>query len=76
MSRGASRESAQIRRKLEKLGCTLSRTKAGHWKVRHPSSTATYTMSGTPSDIRTLANLRADLRRIFGIDVKERTTRP
>lgn len=46
----------------ERLGFRASRTRKGHLKFSRPGHRPVFT-GGTPSDTRTLHNLRAELRR-------------
>ena len=43
-------------------GWVVSPTRSGHWKLIAPSGAIVFT-SGTPSDHRTLKNLRAQMHR-------------
>jgi predicted RNA binding protein YcfA (HicA-like mRNA interferase family) len=59
-----------MRRDLVKLltaararGWTLSRTRGGHLRLRHPTTGATVVTASTPSCWRAVRNIAADLRR-------------
>jgi predicted RNA binding protein YcfA (HicA-like mRNA interferase family) len=53
---------AKLLRQASACGWQLSRTRGGHWLLRHPSGAVVVT-SGSPSDWRTLRNTRAQMRR-------------
>lgn len=48
--------------RIEAAGCTVTRTRRGHWKVRLPNG-GLYFMGHSPSDSRAVANAIAGLRR-------------
>ncbi|HVZ99670.1 MAG TPA: hypothetical protein VG841_05095 [Caulobacterales bacterium] len=50
-------------RDLSRAGFTATRTRRGHWRFEHPLMDGPVFTSGTPSDHRSLKNLRAQLRR-------------
>lgn len=52
----------QLIRRLEDHGCTVVRTKRGHWRVLIPGG-GLYFMAASPSDSRAVANAIAGLRR-------------
>lgn len=49
-------------------GCTVTKTKNGHWKVVKPGRQPVF-MSSTPGDRHALDNAKADVRRYLGLDV-------
>lgn len=49
-------------------GCTVTKTRNGHWKVAKPGRPPVF-MSSTPSDRRALDNAKADVRRYLDLDV-------
>ena len=53
---------AKLFKVARERGWTVTRTPRGHFQMRHPNGALVYTGS-TPSDGRTLRNVRADLRR-------------
>lgn len=52
----------ELLRKLERQGCSIVRTKKGHYKVFLNGQWVT-TLSGTPSDWRSIRNSLAPLKR-------------
>jgi hypothetical protein len=62
MSLGRSKETRELVRKLKALGCEV-RPHKGHWKVYRDGEYVA-TVPSTPSDHRTMLNVRAQLRRI------------
>lgn len=68
MAGGARREVARLIKQLgsARYGCTIDRTKSGHWKVTKPECQPVI-ISHSPSDDHALRNARADVRRHLGI---------
>lgn len=60
---------AIVTRLVSEHGCTARKTGDKHWRITRPGH-AVITMSATPSDPRALRNIRADIRRYLGIDLK------
>ena len=52
----------QLLRQASACGWQVTRTRGGHWRLRHPAG-GVVVMSSTPSDRRALLNFRAQLRR-------------
>ena len=50
---------------IDSHGLILKHTKA-HYRVSHPMTRQSVTVSVSPSDGRALANIRGDLRRLVG----------
>lgn len=69
---GKSKEIREIIKQVEKFGKKLGYEVVmdgnGHWKILRPEE-RTLTICATPSDIRTLRNIKAYLRR-NGIPIK------
>jgi predicted RNA binding protein YcfA (HicA-like mRNA interferase family) len=53
---------AKLLRQASACGWQVTRTRGGHWRLRHPGGVVVV-MSSTPSDRRALLNFRAQLRR-------------
>jgi predicted RNA binding protein YcfA (HicA-like mRNA interferase family) len=53
---------AKLLRQASACGWQVTRTRGGHWRLRHPGG-GVVVMSSTPSDRRALLNFRAQLRR-------------
>ena len=70
MAAGLTREVSKLIKKLgaAKYGCTIGRTKTGHWKVSRPGYQQVI-ISCSPSDTHALRNARADVRRYLGINL-------
>jgi len=66
--RSAHKDVRQLLRRAQLLGCTVTRTRSGHWRVSRPGS-APVTVSNTPSDGRASKNAAADLRRLLDVAV-------
>lgn len=58
-----NREIKQIVRDAEDRGWTRELGRNGHIKLRHPVTNKLVVMSSTPSDVRALKNIRAELKR-------------
>jgi hypothetical protein len=54
---------------LRKLGCTITPSGSGHWKVTREGYTATVIVSKTPKTHRGMLNARGDVRRYLGLDI-------
>lgn len=59
----SSSEMKKVRRQLERLGFTATKTRRGHWKFGHPDMEGFVFAAATPSDYRAIKNLFAELRR-------------
>ena len=68
VSVGMAREVKAILKVLQREGCTVKTTGGGHWRVSR-TGCQSITIAKTPSDGRTLKNIRADVRRYLGIDL-------
>ena len=68
MASGLKRDVDEIIRKLGKPehGCTVGKTKRGHWKVTKPGYSQVI-ISPDPCDPRTVRNTKADLKRYLNI---------
>jgi hypothetical protein len=62
---------SDVNRLLYKLehehGCTVTKGRNGHWKVRN--GTAQISVVSSPSDRRVLLNIKGDCRRHLGIEL-------
>lgn len=58
-----SREIDSLVKELRKQGWTCTKTKRSHWRLASPTGGLTFCPS-TPSDHRSIANTRADVRRL------------
>lgn len=67
-SSGAHKDVRQLLRKAEAQGCTVSRTKSGHWRLSRPGRPYV-TVANSPSDARSLKNARADAKRYLDISL-------
>ncbi len=63
----ASNQMKEIRRALARRGFLMSKTRGGHLRIEHPNMEGPVFAPGTPSDHRSIANLRAILRRKCGL---------
>jgi len=50
-------------RQLRRAGYAVRLARSGHWKIRDPQGRLVAVTAATPSGPRTLAGLRADMRR-------------
>ncbi|AWN08427.1 hypothetical protein SEA_SALETE_67 [Streptomyces phage Salete] len=68
MAAGRTREVMKLIKQLgsPRHGCTIDRTKSGHWKVTRPGHQPVI-ISSSPSDAHAVRNARADVRRYLGI---------
>ena len=68
MAAGQTREMAKLIKALSdaRYGCTIGRTKKGHWTVRREGSQQVV-ISHSPSDVHAIRNAKADLKRHLGI---------
>lgn len=64
------KEIRRLLRLVEGQGCTTTKNKKNHWKVRLPDGSLV-TFPGTPSDHRSMANAVALLRR-KGLEIPSR----
>lgn len=53
----------QSRRKLARLGFTVTKTRGGHWRFEHPDMNGPVFAADTPSDHRAIKNFQAMVRR-------------
>jgi hypothetical protein len=51
-------------REIEAEGGIVTKTKSGHWKVVNPANRRRINIPATPSEYRSLKNVRTRLRRI------------
>jgi hypothetical protein len=58
-------EMEKVRRRLRRQGFVTTLTGRGHWRVAHPLMRGVVFTSGSPSDRRSIKNLRAQIRRQF-----------
>lgn len=63
---GLRKDVDRIIRQLVALGCTVTVTGGGHWRV-HRKGCRSVTMAKSPSDQRSLHVIRQDVRMYFGI---------
>jgi hypothetical protein len=63
MAYGLKKELSMIIRQLEAQGWSVSHTASGHWKAMPPGGKGVIFLSSTPSDPRSLKNMKAQLRR-------------
>ena len=63
-----AREIDQFLSRLRACGCTARLTRAGHWRVTGPKG-GTVTVPQTPSDRRSLRNVRSNIRRYLDLDI-------
>lgn len=65
---GMKKDIEQLLRRLAKEGCevSLASGRGNHWKVTRPGCRSV-TVSYSPSDSHALRNVKADVRRNFGI---------
>jgi ribosomal protein L32 len=63
-----SKEMRPIHKALEAAGFTITYHQ-GHYTVRNERGARVYTLPGSPSDWRTIKNIKAQLRRDFGVTV-------
>ena len=68
MTVGMNKEINKILRELRRRGCDVSPTGGGHWRVRLEGCQA-ITIAKSPSDYRTLMNIRQDVKRYLGIEL-------
>lgn len=66
--RSTHKDVRTLLRLAQQCGCTVARTRSGHWRVSRPGCPSV-TVSNTPSDSRALKNARADMRRHLGVAV-------
>uniref|UniRef100_A0AAU7GYN0 HicA-like toxin n=1 Tax=Streptomyces phage Geonosis TaxID=3158856 RepID=A0AAU7GYN0_9CAUD len=68
MAAGRTREVTKLIKLLgsSRYGCTVDRTKSGHWKVTRPGC-QWIIISSSPSDVHAVRNAKADVRRYLGI---------
>ena len=59
--RGISKDTRQLLKRAEALGCEVTISRAAHVKVRTPFGAVVH-MSLTPSDVKAVHNQRRDLR--------------
>ena len=52
-----------LRRKLQRAGFSVTKTRGGHWRFEHPNMLGPVFGSDTPSDNRSIKNLLAEIRR-------------
>ena len=50
--------------------CDVSLGRTGHWRVNRPGHQA-ISVSQTPSDQRAMRNIKSDVRKYLGIDLKK-----
>jgi hypothetical protein len=48
-------------------GCSVVPLKSGHWSVRRRGYSGMVVVSHSPSDVRVMRNIKADLRRVLGV---------
>lgn len=58
-----NKEIKQIVQDAESRGWTREPSRNGHIKLRHPTTGRMVVMASTPSDVRALKNIRAELKR-------------
>lgn len=58
------KEIKDLIREIERAGGVVTMTKGGHWKVVNPTTRQCLRMPATPSDHRSLLNIRSRLRKI------------
>lgn len=63
---GTNREVRDVLRKLDKLGCQISRSGSGHWRVTRPGRPAVV-ISHSPGDHHALRNIKSDLKKYLGV---------
>ena len=63
-----NKEINKILRELKRRGCTVRPTGGGHWRVSRDGHQS-ITMAKSPTDHRTLMNVRQDVRRYLGIEL-------
>jgi predicted RNA binding protein YcfA (HicA-like mRNA interferase family) len=59
----ASSEMREVLRSLERQGFTATKTRRGHWRFEHPDLRGPVFGASTPSDHRSIKNLRALIKR-------------
>ena len=64
--RAANKDVRQLLKLLDSLGCVISRTGSGHWRVSRQGCPSV-TVVNSPSDVRALKNVRAEVKRNLGI---------
>lgn len=68
---GQRSEWARLRTALEGAGFTVALRPSGHYAV-YRGAARVYTMPGSASDWRSYRNTLSDIRRILGIDLRQR----
>jgi predicted RNA binding protein YcfA (HicA-like mRNA interferase family) len=64
MAGGGMKDVDKVVRQLRRQGYTVTRgRRSGHWQVRDKDGRLVAVTSGTPSDPRSLANFRAQMKR-------------
>lgn len=61
MIRGINKDVKKLIREAEEKGWRFESTKAGHIRAKHSDGVRMVFISGTPSDIRAVHNIRKDL---------------
>lgn len=51
---------------LQRSGYIVKKTGGSHLSIRHPTKPGTVFSSSTPSDVRSMRNVKAKLKRTFG----------
>lgn len=72
MSRGSlsavkPKELRDLYKAAEELGAILEQRRSGHWRITRPGYPGAVTGPHTASDNRSVANTRAQLRRVLGL---------
>jgi hypothetical protein len=67
-NRGLHKDLRPLVKQLKKRGITVAPTKNGHYGVYAQDGTLVQVIAGSTSDRRSMANLKADLRRKGMID--------
>lgn len=66
----------KLLKQLQRAGWRVEKTRGGHWKVWSPDGKAQVVTSSTPSDRRSMANFRAQLKRAGFKPVTGRPRKP